>query len=151
MYETQVTLQGWAGSDVELRETSSGAVANFRLGCTPRYYRNNEWHNGQTSWFTITMWRGLARNVAQSVRKGDPVVVQGRIRVESWQPGEDQQARTSWSVDAGFVGHDLTRGTSRFSRPARPSFEEPEETSVEPEPTVDEPIGTVEERGEPAA
>lgn len=135
MYESQVTLQGWAGSDVELRETGSGAVASFRLGCTPRYYRNNEWHDGRTSWFTVTVWRSLARNVAQSVSKGDPVVVQGRIRVESWQPDGEQVPRTTWTVDAGFVGHDLNRGTSRFSRPVRPSLEEPDG----PDETVDEP------------
>jgi single-strand DNA-binding protein len=152
MYESQVTLQGWAGSDVELRETSSGAVANFRLACTPRYFRNNEWHDGQTSWFTVTVWRGLARNVAESVRKGDPVVVQGRIRVDSWQPDGEQVPRTTWTVDAGFVGHDLNRGTSRFSRPVRVNAPDPEE-SVEPMETVEsvESVESVDSVEEPAA
>lgn len=144
MYETQVTLQGWAGSDVDLRETSSGAVASFRLGCTPRYYRNNEWHDGQTSWFTVTAWRALARNVKESVRKGDPVLVHGRIRVESWQPDGEQPPRTSWTVDAGFVGHDLNRGTSSFARPVRPTLQEPAEVEST-EQDADDTTGRVEE------
>ena len=119
MNESHVTLQGWVGNDVELRETTSGAVVNFRLGCTPRFFRNNEWHEGQTSWFTVTAWRGLARNVAESVRKGDPVVVQGRIRVENWVPNGEQQARTTWIVDATVIGHDMNKGTSKFARPMR--------------------------------
>lgn len=127
MNESQVTLQGWVGSNVELRETSSGAVATFRLGCTPRYYRNNEWHDGPTSWFTVTTWRGLARNVHDSVSKGDPVTVQGRIRVEHWTPDGEQQARTSWTVDANLVGHDLTKGTTRFAKPVRSAPVDPEQ------------------------
>lgn len=147
MYETQVTLQGWAGSDVELRETSSGAVASFRLACTPRYYRNNEWHDGPTSWFSVSVWRTLARNVAQSVSKGDPVVVQGRVRVESWQPDGEQQPRTVWTVDASFVGHDLNRGTSRFARPIRPALDDRDET----QPESGSHANASEEREEPAA
>lgn len=119
MNESYVTLQGWVGGDVDLRDVGESQVASFRVGSTPRYQRNGEWVDGTTSWFTVSCWRGLARNVAGSLRRGDAVVVHGRVRVETWTR-EDSTSSTSVVVDATFVGHDLTRGTSVFTKPARP-------------------------------
>ena len=53
-----------------------------------------------------------------SVRRGDAVVVHGRVRVDVWER-EGQPSSVSWIVDATFVGHDLTRGTSAFVKTAR--------------------------------
>jgi len=118
MNETYVTLQGWVGTDVELREVGDTQVASFRVGSTPRFNRGGEWVNGDTSWYTVDCWRALGRNVAESIRTGDPVVVHGRVRVDVWER-EDQPASVRWIVDATFVGHDLTKGTSAFVKPAR--------------------------------
>ena len=36
MYDTQITLTGWIGGDVTLREVTEGRqVASFRVACTP--------------------------------------------------------------------------------------------------------------------
>lgn len=118
MNETVVTLQGWVGSEVDLRDVGETQVASFRVGCTPRFNRGGVWVDGETSWFTVNCWRGLGRNVAESVRKGDPVVVHGRVKVDVWER-EDQPPSVSWIVDATFVGHDLNRGTSYFAKSAR--------------------------------
>ena len=118
MNETTVTLQGWVGSDVDLRDVGETQVASFRVGCTPRFNRAGTWVDGTTSWFTVNCWRGLGRNVAESVRKGDAVVVHGRVKVDVWER-EDQPPSVSWIVDATFVGHDLNRGTTFFSKAAR--------------------------------
>jgi len=61
MNEAFVTFQGWVGNEVVHRETPQGNVANLRVGSTPRIRRRNgEWVDGQTSWFSVTCWRGLA-------------------------------------------------------------------------------------------
>lgn len=118
MNETYVTLQGWVGNDVELREVGDTQVASFRVGSTPRFSRGGEWVNGDTSWYTVDCWRALGRNVAESVRTGDAVVVHGRVRVDVWER-EDQPVSVRWVVDATFVGHDLSKGTSVFVKPVR--------------------------------
>ena len=46
---------------------------------------------------------------------GDAVVVHGRVRLDVWKR-EDGQTSVSWVVDAGFVGHDLNRGSSTFTK-----------------------------------
>jgi single-strand DNA-binding protein len=118
MNETYVTLQGWVGSDVDLREVGDTQCASFRVGCTPRFNRAGSWVDGETSWYTVNCWRTLGRNAADSVRKGDAVVVHGRVKVDVWER-EDQPPSVSWIVEAIFVGHDLNRGTSYFSKALR--------------------------------
>lgn len=120
MNETYVTLQGWVGGDVEVREVGDATCASFRVGCTPRFNRGGSWVDGETSWYTVNCWRTLGRNVKESLRKGDAVVVHGRVRVDVWQR-EGQPPSTTWFVDATFVGHDLTKGTSTFLKAARPA------------------------------
>jgi single-strand DNA-binding protein len=53
------------------------------------------------------------------VRKGDPVLVHGRLRTDVWER-EDGHTSVSYVVEATCVGHDLSRGTAVFARAARP-------------------------------
>ncbi len=127
MNEAFVTFQGWVGNDVVHRETAQGNVANFRVGSTPRIRRRSgEWVDGPTSWFSVACWRALADHVRDSVRKGEPVLVHGRLRTDVWER-EDGQSSVTHVVEASYVGHDLTRGTSVFVRAARPERPEAED------------------------
>jgi single-strand DNA-binding protein len=133
MNEPFVTFQGWVGNDVVHRNTKQGSVANFRVGCTPRFKRAgvDEWEDGPTSWFSVSCWRALADNVRDSIRKGDPVVVHGRLNTDVWKR-EDGQTSTTYVVVAQHVGHDLSRGTARFARSSRSERVGPvDETEVE--------------------
>ncbi|WP_235557551.1 single-stranded DNA-binding protein [Nocardioides sp. Leaf307] len=120
--ETMLTLQGWVGGEVTLRHAGEAPVAGFRLAVTPRRFnrRSGEWGDGPTVWYSVNAWRGLADNVATSVRRGDPVVVHGRLTTSSWVNSAGVEV-TSMEVDAVLVGHDLTRGTSSFARTPRPA------------------------------
>ncbi len=53
------------------------------------------------------------------MKKGDAVIVHGKLRSENWKR-EDGQVSNTLIVEASFVGHDLTRGTSVFHRSSRP-------------------------------
>ena len=125
MNETVVTLQGWLGADVTLREAGEVPVASFRVACTPRRYqrRSDSWVDGDTQWYTVTAWRALADNCARSLRRGDPVVVHGRLSAQTWTNSAGIEV-TSFEVDAAFVGHDLNRGVGQFTRTARPAAED---------------------------
>ena len=124
MNESYVTLQGWVGGDVDVRDVGETSCASFRVGSTPRYIRAGTWVDGQTSWYTVNCWRAMGKNVSESIKRGDAVVVHGRVRVDVWQR-EGQPSSVSWIIDATFVGHDLTKGTSsvhqdRTAQPADP-------------------------------
>ncbi|GAA2256829.1 single-stranded DNA-binding protein 1 [Streptomyces ruber] len=102
------------------RETALGASARFRLAVTARYWdrEKSEWTDGHTNFFTVWSRRTLAANVTSSLSVGDPVVVQGRLRVRT-ERTEEGESRTWADIDATAVGHDLTRGTSAFRRTTR--------------------------------
>ncbi|MET8701555.1 single-stranded DNA-binding protein [Kitasatospora sp. NPDC004723] len=116
MNETQVTVIGNVATEVTYAQTPGGVpVANFRLASTERRYdrARDGWVDGETQWVTVTAWRALAGHLIDSLAKGDPVVVSGRLRVREWSEGEVKRSRVE--IDARSVGHDLSRGTARFS------------------------------------
>lgn len=118
MNDSLITFSGWVGSQVDAVRVGDGvAVTTFRVGSTPRRLRNGQWENGETLWYSVKAWRGLATNVAASLRVGDPVVVTGRLVAETWT-SDDGTAQSRHVVVAIAVGHDLNRGTSAFTRAA---------------------------------
>ncbi|GAB2444865.1 hypothetical protein GCM10027062_26580 [Nocardioides hungaricus] len=121
MNDCTITVRGWLGADVVLREAGGVPVASFRLACTPRRYnrRTESWSDGETQWYTVSCWRALADNCARSLRRGDPVVVHGRLQLRPYVNGNDVEVVSS-EIEAVHVGHDLSRGTSVFTRAPKP-------------------------------
>ena len=91
-------------------------ITSFRLASSQRRFdrAQNKWLDGETNWFTITGFRQLAINSANSVSKGDRVVVVGKLRLRDWDNGE--RAGTSVEIEADSIGHDLSWGSSKFTR-----------------------------------
>jgi single-strand DNA-binding protein len=117
--EALVTINGYVGTAVAFRPTQKNVTrASFRLGCTPRVKQGANWVDGNTIWLTIVCWRTLAEHALESVNKGDPVVVSGKLRLQSW-PDADGVVQERLVIEATSVGHDLTRGTSAFRRVQR--------------------------------
>ncbi|UYM23781.1 single-stranded DNA-binding protein [Streptomyces albus] len=110
MNETMVTVVGNVATTPVYRESTHGPMARFRMAATPRRWdrQRQTWTDGPTSFFTIWTTRQLASNVTASVTVGEPVIVQGRLRVRETERGGQQW--TTAEIDAASVGHDLTRG-----------------------------------------
>ena len=73
----------------------------------------------------MTAFRQLAVNAADSVNKGDRITTFGKLKVRDWDNGE--RAGTSVEIEADSLGHDLTWGTSVFTRTVLVREPEPEE------------------------
>jgi single-strand DNA-binding protein len=144
MNESMITVRGWLGGDVDLRRAGEVPVASFRLACTPRKFnrRTENWSDGETQWFTVSCWRGLAENCAASLRRSDAVVVVGRFEIRTFVNSQGVEVQT-FEIDATHVGHDLSRGTSRFLRPPRPDGSGRERS----ETAADRPAGAAAEAG----
>ena len=144
--EALVQMTGYAGTEVDVR--GSGSVAAFRLACTPRIRgKGGQFSDGNTTWIDVTCFRSLATHVAASVRKGDPVIVVGRLRTSVWE--KDGQTRERIGLEAETVGHDLTRGTAIFRRAPRVSVEPTD--ADEPDDEVERAGLSAEERAAQAA
>ncbi|MFF2830475.1 single-stranded DNA-binding protein [Cellulosimicrobium cellulans] len=115
--DVTVTLSGFVATTPTLFRSQSGNdFTSFRIAQTRRYLdrERGEWVDGRTLWFTVKAWKHVARNVALSLHKGDPVVVTGRLSLDEWD-GPDGP-RTSLVVEATALGPDLTLGEARFAR-----------------------------------
>ncbi|MBV1950527.1 single-stranded DNA-binding protein [Streptomyces sp. BV129] len=138
MNETVLCVVGNVATRPVYRELPSGPSARFRLAVTARYWDREKslWTDGHTNFFTVWANRQLAVNVAASVEVGQPLVVQGRLKVRT-EAREGQQAWASADIDAVTIGHDLTRGTAAFRRAAKP--ETPPRPAARPEPQWETP------------
>jgi single-strand DNA-binding protein len=84
--DNHTTIVGNLVEDPELRFTNNGiAVANMRVAVTQRIQQDEEWRDGDTSFLPVNVWRGQAEHLADSLGKGDRVMVTGRLRQRSWE------------------------------------------------------------------
>ena len=112
-----ITLTGLVATVPRHLTTGEGLpITSFRLASSQsRYDRaSNSWIDAGTNWFTVSTFRRLALGVATSIRKGDRVVVTGRLRIREWTSTE--KSGTTIEVDAEALGHDLNWGSALFTR-----------------------------------
>lgn len=114
-----ITITGNLAADPELRRTSQGVpVVNFRVGSSVRRFDKSEgvWNDESTNWYSVSAFRALGQNAFQSLRKGSPVVVSGRLVLRSWE--SNGTTRTSADIEAEAIGHDLRWGAITLERSA---------------------------------
>ena len=117
--EPSITVVGNMTDDPTLRFTPSGAaVANFTVASTPRTFdkARNEHVDGETLFMRCTAWRDLAENVAESLTKGDRVVVQGRLVSRSWEDKDTGAKRTAFELQVDEVGPSLRYATAKVTK-----------------------------------
>lgn len=101
-----IEITGNLVRDPELRFTPGGyAVCNFAVAVTPREKDGSgEWKDGDPQFWDIVAWRTLAENIAESLERGDPVTVIGRVNFRSWQTkptdGTEPQTRHQHEITA---------------------------------------------------
>ena len=113
----QVILMGRLTRDPEQRTTTGGkTIASFSIAVD----RGGE--SDQADFFDITAWEKLGELVVQYLAKGRRVLVQGRLRQDSWDDKETGKKRSRVEVTAtdvtfldGPTGDD--DGASRSSAP----------------------------------
>ncbi len=111
-FDNTVTVVGNVTRDPELRFTPGGAaVANFGLA----WNRKNQDGEETVSFFDVTCWRNLAENVAESLSKGNRVVVYGRLDQRSWESQEGER-RSKVEIIADEVAPSLRWATAEVTR-----------------------------------
>ena len=116
MADTHVTITGNLTDDPEVTFTPNGAaVCNFRVAVTARIKDGEGWRDGDTSFYRITAWRGLAEHIGDSLAKGNRVIVVGQLRARSWETPEGER-RSVVEVQAEEVGPSLRWATAKPER-----------------------------------
>ena len=119
MNESHITVHGHVVAAPVVKKIGEHTVANFRLGVTPRRLdkATGEWRDAETQWYAVSAWRQLGENCGMALRKGDPVIVQGRLAARTWVNAQHTEV-LAHEIEATFVGHDLRRGVTHFYKTA---------------------------------
>jgi single-strand DNA-binding protein len=98
----KVTIVGNLGADPEMRYTPNGdAVADLRVAVNTRA-RDGEEMVDRVNWFNVSTWGQVAENAAQYLKKGSPVLVQGRFYAREYE-AKDGSIKTSLDLRADDV------------------------------------------------
>lgn len=114
----QITITGNLAGDPELKYTAAGkAVIRFTVVTSRRKKEGEQWVDADTTFWNCSAWDQLAENIAESLGKGDPVVVSGTAAQRDWE--QDGQKRSRIEVTAQHVGIDIKRHPAKSQRTER--------------------------------
>lgn len=114
--EAQITIVGRVGGDPTLTAVGqSGAqVVNFSVATTSRIKNKatQQWEDGDTTWYECSAWRDHAENIAANLRKGQQVIVLGRLKTRKYTTNAGQQGM-ALEVQVDDVGPAIPRFAPR--------------------------------------
>lgn len=103
---SKITLIGNAGRDAELKYTPKGEpVCEFSLATNEKRNVNGETKE-ETTWFKISLFGKQGENLAQYIKKGREVYVEGNFRVREYtsKEGEKRFSLEVKSTDIRLLG-----------------------------------------------
>lgn len=112
-----VTITGNLTRDPEVRYAASGnAVARFGLAYNRRWFNkaNNDYAE-EVSFFNVVAFATLGENAADTLHKGDRVLVTGRLQQRSWETDSGEK-RSSVEIVADELAPSLRWATATVSR-----------------------------------
>ena len=104
-------VTGYVATQPKKGITKSGTkTLTFRIGWTPREIsrQTGEWADLPSSFASVTCYKKIAENAAYCLRKGDPIVLKGTLRVREYADQAGSR-RNSVDVVADFLGHVLAK------------------------------------------
>ncbi|HDH58029.1 MAG TPA: single-stranded DNA-binding protein, partial [Bacteroidetes bacterium] len=88
----KVMLIGNLGRDPELRSTPSGThVTTFTMATNRRYKGKDGELQDETQWHNIVVWGNQAEFIANYLKKGSRIFIEGRLTHRSWEDQNGQK------------------------------------------------------------
>lgn len=110
---TDITLIARATADAALRFTQSGKpVTNLSLADNHRRRDGDQWVDDGVTFYQVTAWGHLAEQAAQTIRKGQRVIVVGELRDREYESRDGGKGR-SLDIRAQEIGVALDRFAPR--------------------------------------
>lgn len=144
----KVILVGNLTRDPELRYTPKGtAVAKIGMAVNRAWTSESGEKKEEVTFVDVDMFGRTAENVAQYMRKGSPLLIEGRLRLDQWDDKQTGQKRSKLGVVAEVVqflgsprGADGPPAASRPAPAAAPAAPPAEPADAEPPPEDDVPF-----------
>ena len=101
----RATLLGRAGRDPDVRDLKNGGkAATFSLATTEKWTDRDGRPAEATEWHRIVVYGPAAAAVETMLRKGDPVLVEGRVATRTFRDNEGTNRTITEIVVAGAQG-----------------------------------------------
>jgi single-strand DNA-binding protein len=136
----KVILVGNLTRDPELRYTPKGlAIAKFGLAINRVWTNEAGEKKEEVTFVDVDVFGRTAENVGQYMRKGSPILIEGRLRLDQWDDKQTGQKRSKLGVVAEtvqFLGDPRAAegGAAPRPRPTAASTETPAAPEAEVQP-----------------
>ena len=101
----RVTLLGHAGRDPEIRNLQNGGkAASFTLATTEKWKGKDRKPAESTEWHRIAVYGSTVEAVEKMLKKGDAVLVEGRIASRAFRDKDGNDRAVTEIVVAGWQG-----------------------------------------------
>jgi single-strand DNA-binding protein len=98
-----IMIQGNLTRDPELKEITTGSknvtVANFSIAETRKFTRADGTKDEETTFINCESWEGGAKLIGDLMHKGDPILVQGVLKTDSWEKDGQKFSRLKLRVE----------------------------------------------------
>jgi single-strand DNA-binding protein len=116
MTANSITIAGNLTRDPEVRFTPSGkATARLSVAVNENWNGPDGQRKESVSYFDVVVWGMPAEHAAQSLSKGQEVLVTGRLAQRGWETPENEK-RSKVEITATRVAAGLTFGTTIFTK-----------------------------------
>ena len=135
----KVILVGNLTRDPELRYTPKGmAIAKVGLAVNRNWTSESGEKKEEVTFVDVDIFGRTAENVAQYMKKGRPILIEGRLRLDQWDDKQTGQKRSKLGVVAEtvqFLGSPTGGGEGGDAprRPAPSASSAPSSPSAEPD------------------
>lgn len=117
---SNISIQGNLVADPDLRFSQGGkAWATFRVAENHRTRQGDRWVDSPSEFHNVKVFGQLAENIAESLKKGDRVVVVGTTQTREYKPEKSEDSVTVVDIVADSVGASLQYATAKLTKAAR--------------------------------
>lgn len=111
----QTTIEGNLTHDPdEVRYAGDTPVLNVSVAVNSREKVNGQWQDGEPTFYRVALWRDLALNGAETLRKGMNVLITGQVKTRAYE--KDGDKRTSLEMNADAIGPSLRFQTAQVQK-----------------------------------
>ena len=119
----KVILAGNLTRDPELRYTPKGtAIARLGVACNRKWKSETGELKEEVTFVDVDAFGKTAETIAQYLKKGRPILIEGRLRYETWEDKQTNQKKSKLGVVLeNFQFLDSGRGGEGGEAPGRPA------------------------------
>jgi len=140
----KVILMGNLTRDPELRYTPKGtALAKLGLAVNRRWTSDTGEQKEETTFVDVEAWGPQAENISKYMKKGSPLLIEGRLRLDQWDDKQTGQKRSKLVVvceNSRFIGSAGPRDSEAGGQARPRAAAEAGEPEAPPPPDDDVPF-----------